>query len=158
MTTVLTVLVIVVLLAVGAGVGWLLRGRQFEQTLDAALVAAAAEEPDVEAEVRGALEAMLLATRGANPIRFEISLDDWGPVQGAMRWRWTIWDADRQTLARLESDAAASIGVEIPVMLGNAPTKSSALIAALNWVLDEGGTVVVVPSLVAVEAEGPSQS
>lgn len=155
MTTALTVLIVLALVSIGFAAGWVLRQRGVDRVLDKALRKAAAEEPDPEVAIRAAIEGLLSATRGASTMRFEISVDDWGPYapNPEMRWRWTIWDADRLTLAALEPTAPASIGVEIPAMLGNAPTKMKALDDALHWVLEEGGTVVVVPSLIAVEAE-----
>ena len=75
--------------------------------------------------------------------RAEIVLQDWGAEEGEMRWRWTVWDADR-ALAVLVDPTTEGPGFNLPVMLGNAPTKYKALNDAVLWVTEYGADAIVV--------------
>ena len=94
---------------------------------------------------RKSLRGLLSETRSGRP-RFEVRVDDWGPEHepADMRWRWTAWDAERHLLARLHPDRDVTIGTEFPLMLGNAPTKVSAMRDGVLWVLENGADVVVL--------------
>lgn len=70
-----------------------------------------------------------------NSIRYEVIVVDWGVEEGPMRWRWTVWDADRLLEAQVRE--VPEIGSKMPFMLGNAPTKSEAVRDAALWVMDQ---------------------
>lgn len=128
MTAFATVLVIVLLLLVGAGLGVLwCRSRH--------------TEPDYSLALHNHRRAMLSAARAGAKVRFEVQVDDWEEAapEPAMRWRWTVWDADR---ALTGANDDLRIGVDIPFMLGNAATKGLAIRDATVWVLENirGGT------------------
>lgn len=101
-------------------------------------------------QLEGALRRVLAAQRTISGMsedqpRYEIRLDDWGSAypERDMRFRWTIWDADWALVTEVDPEHS-EIGVEKPVMLGNAPTMGAALKEAVTWVLDEGGVDAMV--------------
>lgn len=94
---------------------------------------------------QGAFEAhrdALHAAR-ADGRRFEVLFTDWGAQYGDMRWRWTIWDADRWLLLEVDPETGAK-GIESPLMLGNAATKPMAEAEALAWLSVESANSLVL--------------
>lgn len=81
------------------------------------------------------------------PARYEIRIADWGPDftgknDTLHRWRWAVIDANHIVRVNLGVDDPMS---EAEVyMLGNAPTKHEAFLAALGWVEQQKHPVVVV--------------
>lgn len=72
--------------------------------------------------------------------RFEVHTCDFGidhrPTD--MRWQWLIWDADRALRASLAGlDPEGDVGVTVPYMVGNSPTRHDAGQAALAWLQAE---------------------
>lgn len=79
-----------------------------------------------------------LIVRGrAGKSRAEILLSDWGEEHADMRWRWTIWDADALVWTEVATAPRQKLGFEVPLMLGNAPSKAGAALTALGWILDQ---------------------
>lgn len=158
MTAVVTAVVILGLLAVGGCVGYLL-GRYGTRSNPVVTVVTNPDnmttydeaERQYRAHERAMLINLLRKTRGPAEVRYEIELADFGPGQAeGMRWRWVAWDADRYLTVLLDPDAD-KIGREIPAMLGNSETKTTALRDANMWVLEQGANVVVLPQPLAKE-------
>ena len=90
------------------------------------------------------LKYLLLGARDES-VRYEIETFDWGIEFLDMRYRWTVWDADRLLAVRVGS-SVDEIGTTVPYMLGNAPTRQEAQAQALVWVQTQeqtSGSVVV---------------
>lgn len=90
---------------------------------------------------------MLLDEARADGIRYELLVRDWGDEYGDMRFRWTIFDADRHTRAVRyvgEPDPQGVEGVEVPYMLGNAATRPLAEAQALAWLATRNAEKVVL--------------
>jgi hypothetical protein len=71
-------------------------------------------------------------------VRYGVLFSDWGDLSiRGMRWRWTVWDADRflVLVARNNVNALAPEGFETPFMLGNAATRPLAEAEALAWIV-----------------------
>jgi hypothetical protein len=71
--------------------------------------------------------------------RYSIEIEDWGPDFTGLddtlpRWRWLVWDADREVKQALRTFDSDEAGVTVPYMLGNAPTRAQALTQALAFV------------------------
>lgn len=71
--------------------------------------------------------------------RYSIEIEDWGPdftgLDGTLpRYRWVVWDADREVKQALREYHAAEVGITMPYMLGNAPSRAQALMQALAFV------------------------
>lgn len=69
-----------------------------------------------------------------------VRLDDWGPdfddpAAGIPRWRWTVWlgTPSEEEIARVR-DGAKVIGINLPLMLGNAESRYDATAAAHQWI------------------------
>lgn len=85
----------------------------------------------------------LLSTLRHGSVRYEVEFTDWGSGHLDMRFRWTIWDADRM-LVLLADPNAAPEGLMIPFMLGNAKTRAMAEAQALGWVHLQSANKVVI--------------
>ena len=73
------------------------------------------------------------------PVKYEVMLTDWdGEVPEEMRWRWTVWDADRYEriygIPGFDPYVDSVIGCTSPYMLGNAPTEDQARTEAQTWI------------------------
>lgn len=74
----------------------------------------------------------LLQISRSDGVRYEVEFNDWGEEHLDMRYRWTIWDADRYILMLYFPQSIE--GVLVPYMLGNAPTREVAETEAMDWV------------------------
>lgn len=90
---------------------------------------------------------LLMETRNG-AVRYEIEVTDWGAEHGEMRWRWTIWDADRvlrqAIVVAKDLPGQDEEGVLRPYMLGNAPTRPLAEAEALAWMATENAPSAVI--------------
>jgi hypothetical protein len=72
--------------------------------------------------------------------RYEISIVDWGAdftgEDGVLpRWRWMVWDADRELKKVFENDLGLrQVGIDTPFMLGNEPTYRAAFEASMIFI------------------------
>lgn len=116
----------------------------------------------------------LLAAAREGGLRYEVHLTDRGAAEGAMRYRWTVWDADSalrisaydypeppdpavedaDTPVRVDvEDPEGVLGVESPYMLGDAPTREQAMAEAMAWVQQQDDKRVVLPAGLWYRAE-----
>lgn len=119
--------------AVGVGIGVMIFGM---------LIGGADEDRDRD---RTLLLSRLTSAFPAQS-RVELVLSDWGAEHGEMRWRWTLWDADRVMHTILDEEThrlmTPRIGFTSPYMLGNQPTKALAQASALAWMDQVDATLV----------------
>lgn len=132
LASLLVICALVVLLALVArrSVQW----RRVEQS---------GRQEDREAFWQYKARTVLQETRDGRPRRYEVTISDWGVERGPMRYRWAVWDADRHLVIVVDPEADR-MGLEIPFMLGNAPTAPMAEAEALAWVHKQGSDSVVV--------------
>lgn len=78
--------------------------------------------------------------------RYEVRIQDGGEhVNPDMRWRWVVWDADRVMRVQASSGPLEdTMGVEMPYMLGDSPTRPEAEAQALGWLAAQGAEGVVL--------------
>lgn len=81
----------------------------------------------------------VLAGVTVDGVRREIRvIDGGGSRPEAMRYRWEVWNADRMLILQTTDGPLGEdeiVGVGLPLMLGDAPSQSSAYTEALHWVL-----------------------
>jgi hypothetical protein len=136
LTIVLIALAAGVIFVMGSLYGAIRADRRWAGEVERYLGLAQAQKAEEYREV-------LRQTRGSATWRAEVAIEDWGVDQGEMRWRWTIWDADRALLVMIDP-ATQALGIEIPVMLGNSATKIAALREAVLWVNEQGAKTIVL--------------
>lgn len=96
----------------------------------------------------------LVLLREEHP-RYSIKVIDWGPeftgLDGTLhRYRWLVEDADKETKDRDSGEEI--VGVTVPFMIGNEPTRLGAWLAALGWIEKQEHPMLVVEEGVISDA------
>lgn len=135
---------------------WSIKGWRDAKRKLAAINADDAEESDqllYYSRALTAIEKWKEAREGLR--RFEVQITDWAEQDDAyddspMRFRWSIWDADRDYKVLVLGQSPEADGL---LMLGNAPTRDQAYDEAMEWLTTQGTPMRLIEKAVPPPAE-----